>query len=583
MIIPVEERIDTLLTANSIHEGLETAATNVDATAHFYLEDGPVSFTISELLSTCGTGRALLADRGVGKGDRVGILGSNDHHWARWAFSVWSAGAVAVPLPVPIRLRDADAISEQVRSLATASGCKAVAAHPMLAWTIPQELLLPWEMPAIADSAEPASGITRDDIAVIQLTSGSTAFPKGAVLSHHAVLTGCWGGLTSYEASDDMVVVGWLPFFHDMGLFATLVSPFIAGLNVHLLPPERFARAPGEWFRLASRVGATMTIAPPTAWAAAVRAVDRDPGGVEDLSLFTTAALAAESIEPEVVERVLEVGGRFGLPREAVGGAYGLAETTLGVTVTYPGEGPAFDTIDLEILAERGEAIPPRGGGPEKRLTSCGRTMPGVEMRVVGPDGSPLPERHAGEIHVQSPTLMEGYMDVPEADQPFTDDGWLRTGDIGYVADERLYVTGREKDLLIVLGRNYVPEDIEWAAARVEGVRAGRVVAFGRPGGGDADVIVAVEPTRQADPEKLPLLVRRMISDSVGIRPREVLVLAPGTIEKTTSGKLRRRALRDSYERGALEPLATGPGGVDQRQFRQSFRGDRRGRLIAIL
>jgi fatty-acyl-CoA synthase len=394
-----------------------------------------------------------------------------------------------------------------------------------------------------------------DDVAVIQFTSGSTAAPRGAVLTHRAVLAGVRASEAgSGQHSQGWVQLSWLPFFHDWGLFGYLVWSIVMGTQTHILPTERFARDPSEWLRLAGRVGAMITPGPTSAWDSALRVAARRPEGI-DLSTIRVATLAAEAIEPRVLDRLLELGGQVGLSPNAPSGAYGMAETTLAVTEGSVADPIGVDAVDREALVSIGEARPATGSEGVRRVVSSGAPVPGVELIVAGAEG-PVPERHVGEILLRTPSMMRGY--VGGGEDPIVD-GWLHTGDLGYLADGELFVTGRIKDVVIVMGRNYPAQDLEWAAERVEGVRSGRTVAFATERT-EGEAVVVVECGKGQEPDDLPRLVWREVSDALGIAPREVVVLPGGTVPVTTSGKLRRSWVRDAYANGGLHGLALARG-----------------------
>jgi fatty-acyl-CoA synthase len=461
------------------------------------------------------------------------------------------AGATLVPLPYHLRIRDAEAFAEATACLVGAARCRLVLADPRLLPHVPSGLGLAWdaELPA-RSTATPDRPTDADAEAAIQFTSGSTAHPKGVVLTHRAVLAGvsnssAAGGLLGSDCRQ----LSWLPFFHDWGLFGHLVWSVVLGTEVHFLPTERFAKDPSEWLRLVGEVGATATPGPTTAWDAALRVAARRSDGI-DLSSLRRCTLAAEAIDPAVADRMKEQGSRLGLAAGSIHAAYGMAETTLGISTGPLGHPIGFEAVDREQLATEDRARPSEDPGA-RRIASCGFPVPNTEVRIASPDGSALEDRTIGEILVRGPSVMSGYLD-DEGESPFLD-GWLRTGDLGYLAGGEVFVTGRLKDIVIVMGRNYSPQDIEWAAERVSGVRAGRCVAFGSDDGEGA-VVVAVEPS--GDATDLGRTVWETVADGVGIAPREVLVLPRGTIPLTTSGKLRRGWVRDAYQRGELHAIA---------------------------
>lgn len=520
----------------------------------FHMADGQVVVAPDELAADAVGGARALAAMGVRPGDVVGLLGPNRPEWLRWAFSTWAAGAVLVAIPFPLHVRDPEGFRRQVRALTGAAGCRRVLADPGLLEHVPDDLAVSWDFPhrredgAAFEPPPPPAGR-----AVIQFTSGSTAMPKAAVLPHAAVLAATRTLQLFYRPTDQDHLLSWLPFFHDNGLFLHMVTPVLLGLQSHIIPTERFARNPLVWFRVVAEVGGTLTSGPSSGWAAALRTAMRRPDGI-DLSTLELAVLSAEMVQPAVVELLIEDGRRFGLRPNVLANGYGMAEATLSVAVSPRGGGIRMEEIDVGALAG-GRAVPARGG-PRKRVASSGPPMPDVEVRVVGPDGGDRGEREVGEVHVRAPSLMAGYIGE-NAPQPFVD-GWLRTGDLGYRSDGELFVTGRSKDVLIVFGRNYLPEDIEWAAGAVEGVRPGRCIAFSPPDGSDGEVYVAIEPTPGSTAETLVTRVRQAVFNSVGIPLRDVLILPKGSIPMTTSGKLQRGEVRARFARGQLSPVLSG-------------------------
>lgn len=535
------------LRSATLLEGLNAAGEAARLT--FHLEGGTHSLRSSEIATRAAARAGGLRAAGVSPGDRVGVLGPNRPEWAISAFSVWAAGAVLVPIPFPIRIRDRSVFGDQVAALVRAAGSRLVLADPDLLDAVPAGAGLDWNdvperghggVQAPPDPSAPA---------VVQFTSGGTASPKGAVLSHGAVVASIGAMGRAYGFTPEDVFLGWLPFFHDNGLFGYLVRPLLMSSSGHVLPTERFARVPREWLRLATEVGATFTSGPPSGWSAALRASLAEPEGI-DLSTLRLGVLAAETVEPDLVGRLAERGPALGLRAESLAVAYGLAEATLTVTITPPGSGIRIDEVDLDALGA-GVGSPAVPGSRSRRVVSCGRPLPGLELRIAGEE--PPGDRRVGEIQVRGPTVMDGYLGR-SAPAAFAD-GWLRTGDLGYLADGELFFVGRIKDVVVVLGRTYPAEDLEWAAARVAGVRAGRCVAFS---GGDGHVVVVVEPEPSADPGALAASVRNAVVDATGITSTRALVVPRGTIPKTTSGKLRRHALREAFEAGGL-PDAVAP------------------------
>lgn len=530
----------------TLPEALRATAARADPGAGytFHLDDGEVSLSYPELAERAERGARRLAALGVEPGDAVGLFGPNRPEWVVWAFATWIAGAVLVPVQIPLRVRQPEAFSEQVRALVEAAGCRRVLADPRLLEFVPGDLGVSW-----ADGGEESGGDgvapRPESAAVIQFTSGSTAAPKGALITHAAVMAQMEVLRLGYRYGDGTprTVLCWTPFFHDLGLFANVVHPAVSGSTTYHLPTERFARDPVEWLRLVGRTRPAGTIAPSSAFGRAL-ALARRRGERVDLSPLEAAFFAAEGVDPEVVAGMLDAAGAFGFDPRALGSSYGLAEAVMAVSYPPVGSGLRLDRVAVDALAQDRLAEP--ADGPRSRLVvSCGRPL--MDVRIVGPEGE-LPERGVGEIQLRGPSLMSGYVGA-EAPDPFVD-GWLRTGDLGYLADGELFPVGRAKDMVIAMGHNYYAEDFEWVAGRVAGVRPGRSVAFTVPGSEQA--VLLVEPSDGHDAALLRREVRRAVSDAIGVAPREVVVLPPGSVEKTTSGKLRRAAMRDAYANGRL-------------------------------
>jgi acyl-CoA synthetase (AMP-forming)/AMP-acid ligase II len=534
----------------TIPEQLASAVEEGTVEFRFHLEQGRVAVPVAELAERAARAARRLLARGVEPGDVVGILGPNRPEWLVWAHATWMAGAAVAPMQIPLRIRDPDAYAEQLRRFVGAAGCRLVLADPRLAALLPAEVAVPWDE-AGEESAEEPQAPGAESTAVIQFTSGSTAAPKGVVLPHRAVTAQLSFIYEHYYTGHPIgSTVSWAPFFHDLGLVVSVLLSTRSRSPIEVLPTEIFARDPAEWLRLIDRTRALGTLGPSSAFGAAMRAAERR-GERLDLSSLLVAHFAAEGVDPGVARRMAETGVRdFRLPPEALGSTYGMAETVLGVSYSPFGGGMRFDRISLEELAATGVAAPLEGeGGAARLMVSCG--APVMDVRIAGEAGGEAPERQVGEILVRGPSLMSGYLGEDVAD-PFVD-GWLRTGDLGYLAGGELYVTGRAKDIVILTGQNYYPDDFEWAAGRVDGVRPGRCVAFAKPA--TEELVLLVEAAGEQDPESLRRLVRRSVANTLGVTPGEVVVLAPGAVTKTTSGKLRRAAMREAYGGGELARL----------------------------
>ncbi|MBC3190036.1 fatty acyl-AMP ligase [Pseudonocardia sp. C8] len=391
------------------------------------------------------------------------------------------------------------------------------------------------------------------DTALLQLTSGSTAAPKAVRITHANLHANIGAMVVASEldvAADRMV--SWLPLFHDMGMVGFLTVPMTVGLELVTVTPADFLGRPRLWAELISKYRGTVTAAPNFAYAVLARQLARVDDGALDLSSLRIALNGAEPVDPAAVEAFTSAGARFGLRPESVLCAYGMAETALGVSFAPVHTGLTVDRVDAGELEEHRRATP-AGSGPARAFPELGPPLPGIEVKAVGSGGRELGPREVGVLHLRGEAVTPGYLtlDGPQATQDA--DGWFDTGDEGYLTPEgAVVVCGRTKDVIIMGGRNIYPTDIERAAAEAEGVRAGNVVAVRIAAGEDGrhreSFAVAVEAKGADSDEAVKAIrddvVRRVVS-AVGVRPAEVAVLAPGSLPKTPSGKLRRAATAD--------------------------------------
>jgi fatty-acyl-CoA synthase len=494
---------------------------------------------------------------GLEHGAAVGVLAGEPVSIAPAAQAVWLCGGSVTMLHQPTARTDLAAWAEDTVSVLRMIDARLVllgAPFDALAPVLTERGIPFRTLDGLADGEgdiEPDAGVAaEDDTALLQLTSGSTAEPKAVRITHrnlHANLSGM------VEASkldvDRDVMVSWLPLFHDMGMVGFLTVPMTTGLELVSVTPVDFLTRPLLWAELISKYGGTVTAAPNFAYAVLARQLARADEGSIDLSTLRIALNGAEPIDPDAVESFTSTGAKFGLRPESVLAAYGMAETALGVSFAPVDTGLQVDMIDADQLESHRSALP-AGDAPARRFPRLGPPLPGIEVRVVGDDGRVLGEREVGVLHLRGHSVTPGYLTVdgPVATQDA--DGWLDTGDEGYLADGDVVVCGRRKDVIIMGGRNIYPTDIERAATTADDVRAGNAVAVrvlaGDKGGRHRESFtVAVESRKAGDHEAEHLIRKDVISrvvSEVGVRPAEVVVLGPGTLPKTPSGKLRRAA-----------------------------------------
>ncbi|HEV7887415.1 MAG TPA: AMP-binding protein, partial [Acidimicrobiales bacterium] len=346
---------------------------------------------------------------------------------------------------------------------------------------------------------------------------------------------------------DDDVCVSWLPLYHDMGLIGLLTLPMITGTELVLAAPQDFLANPIRWMEWLSEFGGTATAGPNFSYALAARALKRAPQ--LDLSRWRIALNGAEPVNPATVDAFCEAGARHGFRAGASFCAFGMAEVAIAGTFPEPLSGMRIDTVDRGALEGERYAAPVAADSPHgKSFALLGRPVPGLEIRVCDPaTGSVLSDRSVGELEIRGTSVTPGYYKHPDATAESFHDGWLKTGDLAYLVEGELVVCGRIKDVIIVGGRNVFPEDVERAAEAVDGVRAGNVIAFGIESTRGREGVVVVAETKADDTAGVRTALAERVRLTVGVPPREVVLVAPGSLPKTSSGKLQRSLCKRRY------------------------------------
>ena len=523
----------------------------------------PISY--GGLLAHSSAVAAALRQRaGVGPGDRVALMLPTAPDFFPAFFGVILAGAVPVPLYPPWRAnRVEEYVQRQARILADA-GARLLVTFQEVGSVA---RLLRSQVPGLEKVVTPgslgqASGtVVRAqprDVALIQYTSGSTGDPKGVVLTHSNLIANIRAISGALKVNSRDVAVSWLPLYHDMGLIGAWLSCLYLGVPVVILSPQAFLTRPERWLWAMHRYRATLSAAPNFAYELCMRRVDdRNLEGL-DLSCLRATLNGAEPVQPETLAGFSRWFQPFGFRAEALMPVYGLAESSLAVTIPPLSRTPLLDTVDRATFERTGRAEPPAGQAV-KPLTfvSAGRPLPGHQVRIVSSSGNPLPARSQGHIQCRGPSVMQGYFGKAEATAEVLQEGWLKTGDLGYLGDGELFVTGRVKDIIIQGGRNLYPQELEQIAGDVEGVRRGCVAAFGVSGRRVAgERLVLVAETRRTEPEekeKLAAAIRERMDSQLGIPLDEVVLVPPQRVPKTSSGKIRRDNCRRLYLQGRLD------------------------------
>ncbi len=506
---------------------------------------------------------ASLQAQGIGPGDHVGILGPTSRALVTAIQSVWLAGATVVVLPLPMRMGSIDEFVSQTRSRIHHADVSLVLADPELAPFVTHE---PGDPPIVTFDAMPAGGefvappADPDAYAILQFTSGSTSDPKGVVLPHRAVCNNVDGlGQAAELDIDHDVLVSWLPLYHDMGLVGILATTMTTGTGLVLGAPQDFLASPGRWMEWMSTYGGTATAGPNFSYVLATRALRRaaKEGRNLDLSSLRVVLNGAEPIDPATVEDFVDAGRHFGMEPGSVFPAFGMAEVAIAGTFPPPGRGMVVDVVDRRVLETERYAAPVASDAEHARgFVRLGWAVPGLEIRIVDPaTGRERLEREVGELEIRGTSVCSGYYNRPELNAELFRDEWLRSGDLGYLVDGELVLCGRIKDVIIVGGRNVFPEDIERACNDLDGVRAGNVIAFGVDTAKGKEGLVVVAESKAADLEPVRRSVLERVRAVVGVPAKEVVLVAPGSLPKTSSGKLQRSLCRQQYLGRLLQPV----------------------------
>ncbi len=538
---------DVALNVTSLPEALEASAASG---AHLWTAEkdaDALELPLREVLDRATRVARHLIAEGVKKGDRVVVMLPTGPEWLAAFFGVTLAGGVAVPVGPNLSFGGMDRYAETVRAILDDAGAHVLVGGKPIEPYLPAlrgdgKTLKTWvrvdEVPA---HPAPCTFPSPDPEApaVIQYTSGTTGRPKGVVLQHRALLTNAWmiGERSGMRSTD--VGVSWLPLFHDMGLVGALLTTLYWRYPLLLMPVESFLMQPRRWLQWMSRKRATMSVAPNFAYQLLVdRVADRHLEGL-DVSAMRLAFNGSEAVRPSTLRAFEQRFAKIGFDGAAFQPVYGMAENTLAAT--FPRVGARWSARPHEGASE---------------IASVGTPLAGVSVAIVGGNGGSLGEGQTGEIRIQSPSLMQGYYRNEEATAAVLHEGWLRTGDLGFVRDGELHITGRAKELIIKRGRNYPPDDFERIACEAGKGRVIRAAAFGNANEkqGTEDVVVVLETRAITEHERDQLVkdVYGALVGELGIGADVTLTVPPRTIERTTSGKLRRAALRTRWLEGNL-------------------------------
>jgi acyl-CoA synthetase (AMP-forming)/AMP-acid ligase II len=502
-----------------------------------------------------------LEEYGVKAGDPVILILPTSLEFLYVYWGILLLGAIPVPLYPPVRINELDRYSSQLQAIVKNSCAQIIVTFPvmrrMFRWAVrpsersvsivDAEALLTTGMGGRKD--EPGSS---HHTALIQYTSGSTGKPKGVELTHENLLSHIRSVARTLDYSPEDVGVSWLPLYHDMGLIGAILSTLVYAIPLVLLSPVDFIKSPRRWLRAVHRYRGTLSAAPNFAYSLCTRKVrDRDIEEM-DLSSWRVAINGAELIHHRTLVEFADRFAAAGFSRKAFMPAYGLAEATLAVSFTPVDEAPVIRSYARKTFELEGRAVPVPDSDPEAvRWVSVGRPIPDHLVKIVNSFDTAVPDRLVGEVTVQGPSVMKGYYLQPDITSDVLRGGWLYTGDLGFVDEGQLFITGRIKDLIVRGGKNVYPHDIEESVSSVAGVRPGCVSAFGIPHieQGTEEIIVVAETRIRSSARtgRMVQEIRKKVKEDTGCSPDRVILVPPGTVAKTSSGKIQRYLCRERY------------------------------------
>ena len=554
------------------------ATTLVDALEHaalastglnFFSGRGKLLETLSyqQLRDDAKDGARRLLSVGLVPGQTVGLVAATDGDFIRSFFACQYAGLVPAPLPLPSALGGRKHYIEHLRRMVMSARCGAVLGPESLASWFEEAcdgLSLVFvgtysQLPASAGQQVRLPPLSPGALAYLQFSSGSTRFPRGVAVTQRAVMANTRSIVRDgLRAGPEDRCVSWLPMYHDMGLVGFMLTPMTCRISVDYLPTHEFARRPLVWLDLISRNRATLSYSPSFGYELCVRRADRTvPAGL-DLSSWRVAGIGGDMIRPQVLQRFAETFAVAGFDPNACVASYGMAEASLALSFAPLDQGLRVDRVDTWRMEHEHVAYTPAEAaeGRTRDFVHCGPVLPGHEVEVRDDRGQPLPERHVGVLHVRGPSLMREYFgEAEETTRVLSADGWLNTGDLGYLNDGEIVITGRANDLIMLNGRNIWPQDLEWTAeAEVDEVRSGGVAAFSVEGD-PTDTVVVLFECRSADREAREALraaVAGVLWSRHGIDAR-VVPVPPRALPQTSSGKLSRAKAKQLYLQGRFD------------------------------
>lgn len=512
-------------------------------------------------------GARRLLSLNLRKGDRVALIAETSVSFVEAFFACQYAGLVAVPLAIPMGIGQLASYSEKLLGLL--NSCKPAAIISSEEWlplinsasgdALPTHILSNLDLNALPERDVELQPPSPDDIAYLQYTSGSTRFPRGVIITQHSVMSNLQ--VISHDgiklrAGDRCV--SWLPFYHDMGLVGFLLTPVATQLSVDYLRTQDFAMRPMQWLKLIDKNRGTVSVAPPFGYELCLRRSNNKELADINLSSWRVAGVGAEPIPAELLSQFGEHFAKNQFDSKAFMPCYGLAENTLAVSFFDKASGSRINKVDRDILAYEGIAVAP---GKNTRaiaaFVSCGKALPHHHIEIHSETGTPLPERNVGRICISGPSLMRGYFRDEASQKQIQATGWMDTGDLGYLLDGNLYITGRKKDLIIIRGRNIWPQDIEYVAESEPEIRSGDAIAFVTSHEHDegAKIILQIQCRVNSEERREQIIhsLTARIQSEFGVAV-DIELLPPHSIPRTSSGKPARAEAKKRYLSETIGP-----------------------------
>lgn len=536
---------------------------------HLLAEDESTSFNYRDLWKGAERVAAGLQNAGIQSGDTVAIMLPTCWDYFQSFFAILLAGAIPVPIYPPLRRSQLEEHLQRhqgilrncrARILITIERAKGFA--QLLKSQVPEMMHVATASDLAAYEGRYQSPTIRpEDIAFLQYTSGSTGNPKGVILTHENLLANVRAMGDAVNASANDVFVSWLPLYHDMGLIGAWLANMYYSATLVSLSPLSFLTRPQRWLRAISDYGGTLSASPNFGYELCLKRItDADIAGI-DLSSWRLAFNGAEPVSPATIENFTARFVRVGFKPEAMLPVYGLAESTVGLAFPPLGRKPRVDKIQRHAFMRNGQALTTIADEENAlQFASCGHPLPGHQIRIVDTNGREQADRQEGYLQFRGPSSTSGYYRNPEKTQSLFDHEWLNSGDLAYIAEGEVFITGRTKDIIIRAGRNIYPHELEEAVGNIEGIRKGCVVAFGsmdETSGTEQLVIMAESRETEADRlEELRMEINDTSSRLLDMPPDTILVVPPHTVLKTSSGKIRRNSNRELFESGMHEKTA---------------------------